>query len=103
MSGHSYEGRGKAGKPHPLHRHARACPTAVRLQPASSAPSTVMVGAGRPSTSLPATGRVFLLPSDWPHVLWLQTKKIQHGGRGHHRDHGEERPLTPHSNFSVHL
>ena len=43
--------------------------------------STVMVGEGRPSTSLPAKGWIFLVP-DWPQALWSQSKKMGHGGRG---------------------
>jgi hypothetical protein len=74
------------------------------LRSASLALSTVMVGAGRPSTSLLAKGWVFLMLSDWPQGLWLQSKKNgSRRTRRDSRDHGGERPLSPHSRFSVHL
>jgi hypothetical protein len=50
-------------------------PTAVRLRPASLALSTVMVGGGRPSTSLPAKGLVFLLLSDWPQLCGCKVRR----------------------------
>jgi hypothetical protein len=57
-----------------------------------------MVGEGRPSTSLLAKGWVFLPLSEWP-ALWLQSKKVGHGGRGGMPEITEEN-LHPH--FSAH-
>src|SRR4029077_9610556 len=59
-----------------------------------------MVGEGRPSTSLPAKGWIFVLLSDLPRALRLQSKKMDHGGFRRSR---RRNAVTPASHSSVHL
>jgi hypothetical protein len=60
-----------------------------------------MVGEGRPSTSLPAKSERF---PDLPQALRLQSKNVDHGGRGGIPEITERKgPLSLHSHFSVHL
>ena len=57
------------GSPFNPLRHSRFRGRALRFRSASPALPAVMVGAGRPSTSLPSKGYIFVLLSHWSHAL----------------------------------